>query len=339
MEHSPLVSVIIPNYNHARYLGQRIDSVLQQTHSNLEVLILDDCSPDNSRDIIEVYAKKDQRIKTVYNEKNSGSTFKQWDKGISLCTGEYIWIAESDDYADASLVEQLLAKIRVNTAISLAYCDSYDVDGENIIHGKQSDALSAVDAELWKQDFTVAGLSLVRRFMAYRNVIPNASAVLLRRAAAVQAGPAAAELRILGDWLYWVKIMSVGEVAYVASPLNYFRTHRNNVRSKTIADGTILEEVTSTLLLLKSYGPLDELLYRRKIAELADSWFNTLVNANAPLERHVRIYNNINTIEPGLGLKTIGEVFGKMFGNKLSGFGMLLGDGVINPLLKRLVKK
>ncbi|WP_162550286.1 glycosyltransferase family 2 protein [Hymenobacter nivis] len=320
-------------------MGQRIDSVLQQTYSNLEILILDDCSPDNSRDIIEVYAKKDQRIKTVYNEKNSGSTFKQWDKGISLCTGEYIWIAESDDYADASLVERLLAKIRVNPAIALAYCDSYDVDGENIIHGKQSDALGAVDAELWKHDFTVAGLPLVLRFMAYRNIIPNASAVLLRYAAAVQAGPAAAELIILGDWLYWVKIMSVGEVAYVASPLNYFRAHRNNVRSKTIANGTILEEITSTLPLLKSYGPLDESLYKRKIAELAESWFSTLVNVNTPFERHVKIYNNINSIEPGLGPKTVVKVFGKMFRNRLSGFKMLIGDGLINPLLKRLFKK
>ena len=334
----PKVSVIIPNYNHARYLDQRIESVLRQSHLNLEVLILDDYSPDNSREVIARYANKDSRIKVVFNEENSGSTFKQWDKGISLCTGEYVWIAESDDYADTDLISRLLIKISLDPAIVLAYCDSYDVDEKNIIHGKQSDILREADTKLWEDDFVVDGTTLVRQFMAFRNIIPNASAVLLRRSATVQAGPAAAELRILGDWLYWVKVLSLGKVAYVASPLNFFRTHRNNVRSSTLADGTILEEVTRTLIMLKEYGPLDTVLYKRKIADLPTSWFNTLVNANAPFKRHVNIYNNLNKVEAGLGIKTAGKVFNKMFSNRISGFRMLFGDRILYPFFKRLLK-
>ena len=94
------VSVIIPNYRHALYLKERIDSVLEQTYRDFEVIILDDCSPDDSREIIETYRTREKIAHIVYNERNSGSTFMQWQKGFDLAQGEYIWIAESDDFAD-----------------------------------------------------------------------------------------------------------------------------------------------------------------------------------------------------------------------------------------------
>lgn len=72
MQTQPLVSVIIPNFNHARYLPERIDSVLGQTYKNIEVIILDDCSTDNSRNIIKQYSKSPQITEIVYNEENSG---------------------------------------------------------------------------------------------------------------------------------------------------------------------------------------------------------------------------------------------------------------------------
>src|SRR6267378_5588953 len=84
----PSVSVIVPNYNHARYLRQRIESVLGQTYKDIEVILLDDCSTDESRAIISEYSA-DPRVKVVLNEVNSGSTFKQWKKGMGLAHGEY----------------------------------------------------------------------------------------------------------------------------------------------------------------------------------------------------------------------------------------------------------
>src|ERR1700688_37050 len=79
----PKVSVIIPNYNHAPYLRQRIDSVLQQSFQDLEVILMDDCSTDGSRSIISEYTT-DSRVRTVFNAENSGSTFKQWNKGVRM---------------------------------------------------------------------------------------------------------------------------------------------------------------------------------------------------------------------------------------------------------------
>ena len=98
---SPLVSVIIPSYNHEKFLKERIDSVLNQTFQDFELIILDDLSPDNSREIIESYRAHPKVSQIIYNEKNSGSTFFQWNKAVlSLAKGEFIWIAESDDVAD-----------------------------------------------------------------------------------------------------------------------------------------------------------------------------------------------------------------------------------------------
>ena len=84
------VSVIIPNYNHAPFLKERIDSVLQQTYTDFEVIILDDCSTDNSKEIIETYRMHPKVVHIEYNVVNSGSTFKQWKKGIDLTKGEWI---------------------------------------------------------------------------------------------------------------------------------------------------------------------------------------------------------------------------------------------------------
>lgn len=103
-----LVSVIIPNYNHAAYLRQRIDSVLSQSFDDFELILLDDCSTDNSREVLESYWQHPKLSHLIYNETNSGSVFRQWQKGIDLAKGEFIWIAESDDYAHPQFLEKLL---------------------------------------------------------------------------------------------------------------------------------------------------------------------------------------------------------------------------------------
>src|SRR6202030_4301096 len=77
----PAVSVIVPNYNHAPYLRRRIESILQQTYQDFELILLDDSSTDHSREILQSYAEK-PGVKIAFNTMNSGSVFKQWNKGI-----------------------------------------------------------------------------------------------------------------------------------------------------------------------------------------------------------------------------------------------------------------
>src|SRR5436190_2458977 len=98
----PRVSVIVPNYNHAPFLERRIESVLRQTFQDYELLIMDDASTDSSPDIIARYGKL-PKVRILLNDRNSGSPFHQWNKGVNEAKGDFIWIAESDDYADPHL--------------------------------------------------------------------------------------------------------------------------------------------------------------------------------------------------------------------------------------------
>ena len=129
----PKVSVIVPNFNHSAYLKQRIDSILNQTYQDFELIILDDCSTDNSREIIDLYVNCAKVSNIVYNEKNSGNTFKQWKKGISLAVGKYVWIAESDDWCEATLLETLVVGIEKDDNCIISYCQSYCVVNGNTI--------------------------------------------------------------------------------------------------------------------------------------------------------------------------------------------------------------
>jgi len=94
----PLVTVVVPNYNHAKYLKKRLNSIYKQTYKNIEVILLDDCSTDTSRSILSKYAKKHKNnTKTIFNTKNSGGVFYQWARALESAHGDFIWIAESDD--------------------------------------------------------------------------------------------------------------------------------------------------------------------------------------------------------------------------------------------------
>ena len=125
----PRVSVVIPNYNHARFLRRRIETVLQQTFQDFELILLDDCSTDESRSIISSYANN-PKIRVEFNLVNSGSTFKQWNKGVGLARGEYVWIAESDDYSDARFLEQLVGVLDPKPEVAFAFCRSWRVSND-----------------------------------------------------------------------------------------------------------------------------------------------------------------------------------------------------------------
>ena len=102
------VSIILPNYNHAKYLQDRLDSIFNQTYQNFEVIILDDASTDDSLLILNCYKDHPKVSHFVVNTENSGSPFKQWKKGLSLAKGDCVWIAESDDICDLNFLESQL---------------------------------------------------------------------------------------------------------------------------------------------------------------------------------------------------------------------------------------
>lgn len=106
-----LVSVAMATYNGEKYLEEQLDSILNQTYKNIEVIICDDCSTDKTREIITKYADSDKRIKYCFNEENLGYS-KNFQKAVSLCTGDYIALSDQDDIWNLNKIEISLNNIK-----------------------------------------------------------------------------------------------------------------------------------------------------------------------------------------------------------------------------------
>lgn len=232
----PVVSAIVPVYNHAPFLRLRLDSILQQTYQNFEIVLLDDASTDGSLELLQTYLPH-PKITFLPNAANSGSAFKQWARGIGLARGRYIWIAESDDWADPRFLERLVPVCETHPKVGLAYCQSWAADAEGKIIGNASCWTEELDARRWQGDFINHGQDELGRFLTDRNTIPNASAVLLRKAALDAVGPLDTDFRLCGDWMLWVKILSGWDVAFVAESLNFWRFQTSH--SRAASNGTL----------------------------------------------------------------------------------------------------
>jgi len=235
-----LISVIIPNYNHAKYLDQRIQSILNQTYQNFELIILDDNSPDEgaSHRVIESYKDNPHVTHIVYNEVNSGSPFKQWDKGINLAEGTLIWIAESDDYCDTSLLEKLVYEFKNDPMLTLAYSLSCKVNQ----NGDKLPIISYKGHGVTR----LKGSDYITRYMALDNHCKNASACLFKKEAYVRSNKQYTTYRAGGDVLFWIEIAEQGNVAIINKELNYFRQHQNKVTPNSIRKGINYYEAKKT---------------------------------------------------------------------------------------------
>jgi glycosyltransferase involved in cell wall biosynthesis len=227
---SPKVSVIIPNFNHDRYLAQRIDSVLNQTFGDLEIIILDDASTDSSHAVLARYYTK-PRVHIAVNTRNSGSAFPQWNRGIEMARGEYVWIAESDDSSQPRFLETLISILDENPQLGLAYCRSKLIDTNGAELGDSLAWTADLHPQRWTANFCNCGRDELRNFLTCKNTIPNASAVLSRRSVWQQVAPVDASFKLCGDWLHWGKMLLVSDLAYVSQPLNLWRTGSSNSRS------------------------------------------------------------------------------------------------------------
>lgn len=221
----PLVSIIVPNYNHSAYLPLRIESILRQSYVDFELILLDDCSSDHSREVLSTYRNNPQVTHLVFNENNSGSTFKQWEKGLRLTRGKYVWIAESDDFADINFLKETVAALEENSNAVLAFTGSQMVDAQG-----QSMVL---DWDKYLQNTPLltiySSLDFLSKKMLWKNCIYNASMVLFRKSSAEKVGPDYQQFRYCGDWLFWIEMCKQGSVISVNRKLNYFRQHENKV--------------------------------------------------------------------------------------------------------------
>jgi glycosyltransferase involved in cell wall biosynthesis len=257
----PAVSAVVPNYNYARFMPERLGSIFRQSHPVREVVVLDDCSTDDSLQVIpKVADAAARRIRLVPNERNSGSVFAQWRKAAELAQGEFVWIAEADDLSDPAFLARTLALMAADPAVQLGFSDSRTIEADGTPQWDSYKAYYAtVEPNALARSEIFEAEEFIRRFLGVKNLILNVSAVVWRRDALLRAlGACQEELRgyrMAGDWRLYLEALRLpgARIAYEAAPLNVHRRHAESVTHALKADRHVAEiarchAVAATLL-------------------------------------------------------------------------------------------
>lgn len=265
-KNTPLISIIVPNYNHEPYLRKRLESIYGQSYNNFEVILLDDKSQDDSIDILNEFVNTyPDKTQLIVNTINSGGVFHQWKRGIELAKGALIWIAESDDFCSLDFLEKLVPFFN-NDAVMLAYCKTIFMQDEKEIWSIQ-EYLSDINPNLWNEKFISSAHILVNNAWGIKNILPNASSAIFRNPKGISLldDPKWREMRICGDWVFYLHIIRGGLVGYTPETTNYYRLHKSNTSVATYTKNIYYKEhqdVASTLCGL--YNIKSELLEKQR---------------------------------------------------------------------------
>jgi glycosyltransferase involved in cell wall biosynthesis len=229
------ISVVVPNYNYARFIEDRLRTIAGQTHPIFELIVLDDGSTDGSQEVIET-ALKTVEIPHVFirNATNSGSVIHQWRRGVEEARGDLVWIAEADDLSDPHFLERVVKPFRAPDTV-MSYCQSRQMAVDGTIQADHYlDYVSDVDPNKWSSSYSVSGYDEITSALYLKNTVPNVSAVLFKRDALLRAlathGEEIASFRNAGDWITYIRVLeNGGRIAFCPSPLNAHRRHHASV--------------------------------------------------------------------------------------------------------------
>ncbi|MRG63900.1 glycosyltransferase [Rhizobium pusense] len=283
------VTAIVPNYNHAKYLPQRIESILNQTYPLIDVIILDDCSSDNSREVIEAYVHKyPGRVKSIFAKKNSGNVFRQWQNGHSHATGDIVWICESDDFCEPTFVERAIRAFRdPSVMLSFGSVQYANTAGE-FVEGLD-DYREECEPGIWDRAIVRPASEWFCNGFGVKNAIPNVGGSLWRRFPISETvWVEASKFKIMGDWFLYSVIAGGGQIAYEPTAVSYFRIHSNNTSGKKAQGAaSYYDEYFRIMKILKAKWSIPEETMNRFVAEAHKNFrrsrvggakFETLIN-------------------------------------------------------------
>lgn len=223
-----LVSIIVPVYKAEKYIHQCIDSLLAQTYRNIEVILVDDGSPDHCGKICDEYAAKDCRVKVIHQQNGGVSVARQ--TGIDHATGEYSIHADPDDWVEPNMIEELVTKAVADNA-DMVICDFYRESKSDRIHVCQNpgDDLSA---------------SAVLRKILSQQLHGSCWNKLVNRSRIEGIGFTPEDLCILEDELYNIRILTRSiKVTYLPKALYHYRIDNEDSLCNTISDKSFKSKV------------------------------------------------------------------------------------------------
>lgn len=288
---APIVSAIVPNYNYARFLDERLQSLRNQTFGALEIIVVDDASTDHSREVIERYTD-DSRVQTRYFTERSASTYQRWNDGAALASGRYLYFAGADDACEPEFIDRLVDALERHPSAGLAYSRSRVIDGD----GRVSASLPSHPR--WDGDFAT-GPEDELPYLLDQRTIPTASAVVIRRDVFDRCGGFDTSFELAADHMLWARVLRASGFVYVAEPLNKFRTHDGTVRARTRETVRMAERYRVYGFVLEQFD-VDEPARSRALERLARKWLDVWRADDQPakMARHRAIYQVARAVDP-----------------------------------------
>jgi len=236
-----LVSVLMPNYNYGRYISGAIESVLNQTFEDFELIIFDDCSTDDSRKIIESYQVKDKRIKSFFHEKNIGIALTTNDLQ-SKASGKYIAHLDSDDLWEPSKLSNQLAILQKNDSM-IVWSEGRVIDENGVPTGKTFTQMNSATKK--KKS------GIIFEELLFGNFIFRSSLIYKRDFAKDIRYDAA--LKFLNDYKFVVNLAKNQPFYFIKEPLAKYRLHGKNIILSTDRVRN-LDNLTINKYFLRQYG-------------------------------------------------------------------------------------
>jgi glycosyltransferase involved in cell wall biosynthesis len=227
MQTAPLISIVIPSYNQAKYIAYNLDSILAQTYSNFEVIFIDDGSKDNTAEILKSYTEKDSRIKYFYQNNSERAVARS--HGISKAAGKYVCLVDSDDTWLPHKLETQLAVIENDPEIILCYAPVNRIDPGN---------KPLKNAARQQEGYS----GLIYKHLLMRNFIPSVTP-MIRASVLKNIGEQVTDFIPYEDWDFWLRLSRCGKFHHIKEALGNYRLHPQqsvkNVKASRIEEVTI----------------------------------------------------------------------------------------------------
>ncbi len=253
--HSPLVTIAIPNYNTATYIGEAIESALSQTFQDIEILVIDNASTDNSRDIIAQWKSRDDRIIALDFDKHV-SSLENWNRCLEHARGRYIVFLHADDRLKPPFIASALEVFAHRPDLGYVLAEKEFIDGQGNVTAK---------SQFYSDSAIIPGLSEARvNFVGWHTV---AVQMLIRTEC----------MKAIGGYSY-TDVMAVlqlnmrWDVGYLHTPLVQYRQHEQSDTSQFIKDKTMLMTIYLTKMLVLNYHLPREGAYLKDLKPRVMEW-------------------------------------------------------------------
>lgn len=269
----PTVSVIIPSYNHSRFIGEAIESLINQTYTDFEIIIVDDCSPDNSVEVIRTFT--DPRIKLFVNKRNEGAVYTT-NKAIQLATGDYVALLNSDDMWVPNKLEVQVEFLQKNPDVHAVFSNAKFVNEDQ----KELKKADYFWADVFEKE-NRSSAEWLRYFFFDFNCLCHPS-ILIRREVYDRTPLYDPSLRQLPDFKMWVHLLKTINIFVMPEALVVFRVLMNGENASADTTSNRVRTRNEIYLIMKDF--FDDMSMER----FKEGFGDLLQNKNFTSEEHFK---------------------------------------------------